>query len=260
MKKVFIDCGAYDGSSIRKFRNLFDPEQEYTIHSFEPPSVHGEEKIKKLKETVASQKNVILHEKVVWIRNGTAIFYDSGNAGASLLQMKTWENPTKVECVDLSSWIKENFSKEDHVILKLDVEGAEYEIIKKMDDDGTFELVDKLYGEIHGLKCGKRFEETMKLLNIFEKWNHKLHEWNADSEEEECTEDTGFYDQVFVEKEYDKWERKLSEAIVGFEKNLAETAADASARGERALFDSNIVFKLKYLKYLSTLCRKRNKE
>ena len=48
-----------------------------------------------------------------------------------------------IPTVDLSRWIRENTDKEDYVIFKLDVEGAEYDILKKMLEEGTFEWIDK---------------------------------------------------------------------------------------------------------------------
>jgi len=45
--------------------------------------------------------------------------------------------------------VKDNFRKVDEVILKIDIEGSEYDVFTKMLRDGTFELVDKLYGEFH---------------------------------------------------------------------------------------------------------------
>ena len=48
-----------------------------------------------------------------------------------------------IPVVDISKWIQENTRKEDYVIFKLDVEGAEFDVIKKMLKDGTFEWVDK---------------------------------------------------------------------------------------------------------------------
>ncbi len=48
-----------------------------------------------------------------------------------------------IPTVDLSRWIRENTKKEDYVIFKLDVEGAEFDILKKMLAEGTFKWIDK---------------------------------------------------------------------------------------------------------------------
>ncbi|XP_072046932.1 uncharacterized protein [Amphiura filiformis] len=54
-----------------------------------------------------------------------------------------------IPIIDLSRWIRENTNKDDYVIFKLDVEGAEFDILKKMLEEGTFDWVDKFYGEFH---------------------------------------------------------------------------------------------------------------
>ena len=43
-----------------------------------------------------------------------------------------------VESIDLSSFLKNNFTNEDHVILKLDVEGAEFDVIKSINFEKVF--------------------------------------------------------------------------------------------------------------------------
>ena len=45
--------------------------------------------------------------------------------------------------IDLSDWIKKHTTKDDYVIFKLDVEGAEFGILDKMLKDKTFAWIDK---------------------------------------------------------------------------------------------------------------------
>ena len=61
----------------------------------------------------------------------------------------------KVRSIDLSRWIKENFTKDDYIVLKIDIECAEYMVLKKMFSDNTFEYINEVYGELHHIKCGK---------------------------------------------------------------------------------------------------------
>ena len=49
----------------------------------------------------------------------------------------------KIPVVDLSQWIQKHTSPDDYVIFKLDVEGAEFDILDKMLKDGTFKWIDK---------------------------------------------------------------------------------------------------------------------
>ena len=48
-----------------------------------------------------------------------------------------------IPVIDLAQWIVDTFTKDDYIIFKLDVEGAEYEILRKMLDNGVFAYIDK---------------------------------------------------------------------------------------------------------------------
>ena len=61
----------------------------------------------------------------------------------------TFEEPVSVECIDFSKWIKDNFSKEDYIFVKMDIEGSEYKILPKMIEDGTMSYIDTLVIEWH---------------------------------------------------------------------------------------------------------------
>ena len=48
-----------------------------------------------------------------------------------------------IPVIDLSQWIMDTFSVDDYIIFKLDVEGAEFEILRKMLADKAFAYIDK---------------------------------------------------------------------------------------------------------------------
>lgn len=223
MRKVFIDCGAHDGCSARLFIKEVDPTREYEIFSFEPPS-RSFRKNERLKE-LAEKQQVLVIRKAVWIYDGEITFHDNRGSGASLLEakrlikdkvvkpIKEQSTEVRVECFDLSKWIQENFDKEDYIILKMDIEGAEYEVIKKMHEDGTLGLVDKIYCELHGLKVGIPREGTDQLVDLCKQWGHDLYLWNAQTKSSEITEK--IYDKEKLDTQHEKWERlgfKASEA------------------------------------------------
>lgn len=58
----------------------------------------------------------------------------------------------KVPAIDFGRWLKQNYRKEDVVHVKLDIEGAEYAVLRKMLRDGSIAHIDKLYIEFHGLQ------------------------------------------------------------------------------------------------------------
>ena len=161
MRKVFIDCGAHKGQSVRYFRENFKDAREYEVHSFEPNT--------DLHDLLRLQKSKI-HKEAVWIEDGEIDFYKAQQSqGATLVLGKTtanidYDNPIKVPCISLSHWIKESFDKEDYIVLKLNVEGAEYEILFQMMRDKTIDYIDELYVEFHSNKIPgkKKFEEEIR--------------------------------------------------------------------------------------------------
>jgi len=55
-----------------------------------------------------------------------------------------------VPSFDLSAWIAQAFEPADEVVLKLNVEGAEYAVLEKMIRDGTILRIGRLYVDWHG--------------------------------------------------------------------------------------------------------------
>ena len=56
---------------------------------------------------------------------------------------------SEIESIDLSDFIKNNFTQEDYIILKLDIEGAEYDVLYKLAQTGILSYVNELWGEWH---------------------------------------------------------------------------------------------------------------
>jgi len=66
-----------------------------------------------------------------------------------LISQATQGTIIKKESIDLSNWIIENFNNSDFIILKLDIEGAEYEVLEKMIRDNSINYINKLFIDWH---------------------------------------------------------------------------------------------------------------
>jgi FkbM family methyltransferase len=148
-RKIFIDCGAHKGESIRKFLSCFADADEYELFSVEPNGLFAQ----RLKNEYG---DVSVINKAAWIEDGKINFYgtDEPNRtdGYTIVEEKSdisHNSPVEVECFDLSKWIKNEFSSDDYIVLKLDVEGAEYSILDKMVKEGTISFINELYVEFH---------------------------------------------------------------------------------------------------------------
>lgn len=152
MRKIFIDCGAWNGFSTRFFLDNHPLSAEFDIYAFECND--------KIDIDFGGASNVNLIPKAVWTQDGTIEMYlGSGKytESSSLIKDKRTghldkENPEILPCIDFSSWLSKNVTKNDLVLLKMNIEGAEYEVLKKMHADVTLPLVDRVYIQWHWKK------------------------------------------------------------------------------------------------------------
>jgi len=129
--------------------------------------------------------------KAIWTKDCAMPLYlsrDRGAYGCSLFQHKLTRikkrlipymrpKPVTVQCLDFSSWLLNNIPSKAWVVLKLDIEGAEYEVLKKMLKDGSIYLLNELYAEFHFDRIGMSRREHRRITEevrntgvIFKRW------------------------------------------------------------------------------------------
>ena len=147
MRKVFIDCGAHNGESIELWQRM-TKGNEWEIFSFEPNPAKWEH--------LNSYEGVTLQKCAVWINDSPKDFFIGNySEGSTLMKKKVsgkvnYNNPVTTPCIRLSTWIQDNFDKEDRVVLKLDIEGAEYAVIEDLIQTNVLtDYVKEFYGELH---------------------------------------------------------------------------------------------------------------
>lgn len=177
-KKLFIDCGGHDGCSTIKFK-LSNPT--YDIITFE-----GNPELWPYYKNLPTQ----LIKKLVSNYTGEVEFIlDPVDAdGSSIVKEKAIDFHGKVKneectvivmpCIDLSKFVQQKAQYYQEIILKLDVEGAEYAILEKMLKDDTLKYVTKLYAEFHWNKINMPKEQHDALI---EKLNPllEIEDWDA---------------------------------------------------------------------------------
>jgi len=162
-RKILLDLGANDGCSVDLFLKSFIDSKDYEIHSFEcNPSM-----VEVYKSKFPDFK---IYNYAVSTFYGESSFYiGDRNISSTLRTDKTTymsnAKEIKVNCIDISDFITKNFNKEDYIILKIDIEGSEYDILPKMIKQGLFDgYIDELYGEWHWKKLkniSKQFHDNL---------------------------------------------------------------------------------------------------
>jgi len=173
-KKGFFDLGANTGDSVASFvgylpramggaaLNHMGSNGGWEIYAFEANPVFNDP-LHELQQKILNEGNNNLHlfnETAIWIYDGNITFYlDTVNKkndfwGSSLLSdhpdvKKSGGKSVTVKCVDLHRIIVNNFDPDDTVIVKMDIEGAEWGILRYLFQRGTLAYIDELYVEPH---------------------------------------------------------------------------------------------------------------
>lgn len=138
----FVDCGANVGKvTLETFRD----HPDWTFHAFEP----NPKCIKVLHSLPIP--NLVIHETAVWVSDGNQTLYLPKQILSGTLMtgkknlpiIETLEVPT----IDLGAWLLS--LPPDPVVLKMDIEGAEYQVLPHLLDNGALRQVIELQVEFH---------------------------------------------------------------------------------------------------------------
>lgn len=150
---LIIDCGANMGVSVLFFATQYPNAR---IIAFEPE----EEIFEVLEKNIKSYNlsNVEIHKKAVWDSETTLQFFTDHGMGGSLANVFHNQDPTNVKTVRLADYLHESVD-----FLKLDIEGAEYTVLK--DCEQYLKNVDHIFVEYHSfVDQEQHLEDVLQLL------------------------------------------------------------------------------------------------
>jgi len=155
---IYIDAGCNSGDTLELFcqKKIF-PNANPTIHEIYLFDVNKnfEENISIIGQKYKIAPNFI--PKAVWTTNGTinCNFSKDKSISSSIIDQHNksiiyyHDYITSVECIDFSQWILTNFQSNDQILLKMDIEGAEFEVLQKMIRDRSIFYIKELHIEYH---------------------------------------------------------------------------------------------------------------
>jgi FkbM family methyltransferase len=163
-KKIFIDCGTHFGEGLDYFINRLGINETWQVHSFEAnPSTYNaftdKQKYQKL--------NCSFYNLAVSDKNGKVIFNRETpknypeefmmGGGSSFMSIQEWNpwgtfkenynNSVDVESFDLSEFVGKIDT--NNIFCKMDIEGAEFQVLEKMIVDETILKVKEIWIEFH---------------------------------------------------------------------------------------------------------------
>jgi len=191
MAKIFIDCGAWKGISSIFFRENHPQGKEFKYLLFEcNPEIYDD-----LYHNVKDFGHIF--QEAVWIKNGTMNLYTGKGkyteSSSILLEKRTGkldkENPIKIKTINFGKFLLDNIHPEDEVFCKMNIEGAEYDVIDHLTLDYAYHqspinLIDKLYVQWHYKKINTISEKRHNyILNRLKKFDIELYNWPLDHDE-----------------------------------------------------------------------------
>ncbi|KAF8749373.1 hypothetical protein HU200_012711 [Digitaria exilis] len=196
---VYVDVGARSyGSSIGSWFRKHYPKQNHTfqVYAIEAdPAFHSE---------YAAKKGVTLLPYAAWISNETLKFEINADPGKeegkangrgmgrirpAAGNIKMSSQVRSVPAFDFAEWLKQTVTEQDYVVMKMDVEGTEFDLIPRLFDTGAICLIDELFLECHynrWQKCcpGERspkydntYEECLDLFSSLRESGVLVHQW-----------------------------------------------------------------------------------
>ena len=179
-KKVFIDGGARIGESIDLLLKQREDLSGCDVYLFECNPNH----LNVLHEISENNLdyNFIVKNEAIWNENGFLDFYTAidqwGDLGNTLISNKKEnldrDNPIKVKTIKFSDFISQ-FSIDDYIVLKLDIEGAEYDVLWDLINTNEIIKINELYIEFHDHFFDDK--NSIELKNIL---NNKIKHVNYD--------------------------------------------------------------------------------
>lgn len=176
MKHIFIDCGYHLGEGLMEFTEFLKIDNNWEVHAFEPnPACAIEKKISK------HPFKVNAYDKAVWIRDEQLLFNqqhqdlaNSPRAGSSNTldgwgshiadthAKHLYTKSVSVNAVDFSKFV-EQFAGHK-VFCKMDIEGAEFSVLRHMMANNTLRIINVMWVEWHLVNIPTETEATLQKL------------------------------------------------------------------------------------------------
>ncbi|WVZ01311.1 hypothetical protein V8G54_027380 [Vigna mungo] len=186
---VYVDVGARSyGSSIGSWFRKQYPKQNKTFH------VYAIEADKTFHQEYGLKKGVTLLPYAAWVRNESLVF-EINHGPREKVQGKgrgIGFNGGEVERIpgfDFAEWLKNTFSKNDFVVMKIDVEGTEFDLIPRLFETGAICLVDEIFLECHynrwqrccpgqrSPKYQRTYDQCLQLFTSLRQSGVLVHQW-----------------------------------------------------------------------------------
>ena len=158
MSKVFLDCGTHQFQGLKEFINILGIDKDWKVHSFEANPLTSAGNLNRIDKSW--EFDLTLHECAIGTRDGKVKFMGEHNNYQAMgepdsmgsriadnwhpgIFSETEEGKHdghtgvefEVDAIDFPKFIRETFSDDDEIYIKMDVEGSEFDILEELVKD-----------------------------------------------------------------------------------------------------------------------------
>uniref|UniRef100_A0A5B7ALL4 Uncharacterized protein n=1 Tax=Davidia involucrata TaxID=16924 RepID=A0A5B7ALL4_DAVIN len=196
---VYVDVGArsYGSSIVSWFKKQY-PKQNKTFE------IYAIEADKTFHEEYGSKKGVTLLPYAAWVRNETLFFEinrdpgeEKAEKGTGMGRIQPVQSSVssssgevdKIKGFDFANWLKNTVSERDFVVMKMDVEGTEFDLVPRLFETGAICLIDEIFLECHynrwqkccpgerSSKYQRNYGQCLELFTTLRQSGVLVHQW-----------------------------------------------------------------------------------
>lgn len=195
---VYVDVGSrsYGSSIVSWFKKQY-PKQNKTFH------VYAVEADKHFHDQYKGKKGVTLLPYAAWVKNESLVFEinqtpgdENVEKGRGMGRIQPVESGggivnsvDEIQGFDFAEWLKDTVTEQDFVVMKMDVEGTEFDLIPRLIETGAICLVDEVFLECHynrwqkccpgvrSPKYQKSYGQCMDLFKQLRQLGVLVHQW-----------------------------------------------------------------------------------
>ncbi|KAK1428015.1 hypothetical protein QVD17_16833 [Tagetes erecta] len=195
---VYIDVGSrsYGSSIVSWFKKQY-PKQNKTFH------VYAIEADTHFHDQYKSKKGVTLLPYAAWVKNESLVFEINQTPGDENVEKGRGMGriqPVKpgggivgstdvIQGFDFANWLMNTVTEKDFVVMKMDVEGTEFDLVPKLIETGAICLIDEVFLECHynrwqkccpgvrSPKYEKTYGQCLDLFKLLRQRGVLVHQW-----------------------------------------------------------------------------------
>lgn len=178
---IYIDLGAHDGKVLKRVIKAFNGVDLFV--AFEPIPKFYNKLIKRFKN---NHRVKIFPVAAACCDEDEIKFYiqrqryDNKKIAQGSTLLGIYDHFEMVQAVNFSKYLERNFKISDNIVVKIDIEGYEYDLLEHLIETGNIKYINKIYCEWHPAKLRKKIKNKHSVLNRHKNLVLKLQELGFD--------------------------------------------------------------------------------